>query len=320
MPTQPKAPSQEASTAELGAATKAVREATLNAVWRQWAVIGAAASAGRAKALVDAEALVLASLWLMDEEPRLSDLTASWVVTNTEYLSVQRIKNVAASFPASIGSRLSSLARLAVEGGKDFRWRSLVQADVPAMAERRGAKTLSVPVPVARPSALMLRLRVLLGVGIRADIIAFLLTGPDDYASSEDIAAATAYNPTAVRRVLAQLAAGDWLRYAGGTYPGYSLKGSRLAGITGLPASEVPNWRYLAQVYALVVEYLSWWREAGGRHPSAFAVSVKGDELFERHRRAFVDTGLVERHRTAGVGDDWPAELRRLAAWFDKMV
>lgn len=306
--------------ADLEAATRVVREATLNAMWRQWSALGAAASATGARAIVDPEALVLASLWLMDEEPRLRDLMAGWVVVNAERLSVQRVNNMTVAFPASIGAGLSSLARLAVERGKDFRWRPLIRPDVPPLAERRGGKTLSISVPLARPCALMLRLRVLLGVGLRADIITFLLTGPDDYVSPDDIAAATAYNPASVRRVLAQLTDAQGLSYAAGTYPGYSIGESPLARLAGARASEVPKWRYLAQVYALVVEYLAWWREAQAYSLSPLAISVKGDELFERHCRAFVDTGLVERHRTAGVGDAWPAELQRLAAWLDKAV
>jgi hypothetical protein len=305
---------------DLEAATRRVREATMNAMWRQWAAIGASAAGGRARALVDPEALVLASLCLTDEEPRLADLVASWVVTNAAHLSVQRIKNVAVLFAASVGRRLPALARLAIEGGKDFRWKSLVRAEVPALAERRGGKALSVPVPLQHPPALMVRMRVLLGVGMRTDIITFLLTIPDGYVAAEDVAAATAYNLAAVRRVLTQLTEAGGLNYAAGTYPGYSIRGSALRGITGFRVSEVPRWRFLAQVYAFVVEYLSWWREARGYPLSPLAVAVKGDDFFERHRHAFVDTGLVEPHRTTGVGDAWSAELGRLADWLDETV
>lgn len=195
-----------------------------------------------------------------------------------------------------------------------------MRSDVPPLAERRGGKKLSVPVPLHRPAALMVRMRVLLGVGMRTDIITFLLTVRDGYIAPDDVAAATAYNLASVRRVLAQLAEAGGLNYAAGTYPGYSIKGSPLQRLTGPSASETPRWRYLAQVYALVVEYLSWWREVEARPLSPFAVAVKGDELFERHRRAFVDTGLTEPHRTAGVGDHWAAELHRLAEWLDETV
>ena len=76
----------------------------------------------------------------------------------------------------------------------------------------------------------------------------------------------------------------------------------------------------MAEVYAFVVEHLAWWREAQAYPYIAYGVSVKGDEMFERHRRAFVDTGLIERHRTKGVGKAWTTELRRLAEWLDKSV
>ena len=233
--------------ADLEAATSRIQEATLNAMWRQWAAIGASAAGGRARAVVDPEALLLASLWFTDEEPRLMDLVASWVVENVAHLSVQRAKNVARSFPEVVERRLPALARLALERGKDFRWKSLVRSDVPPLAERRGGKKLSVPVPLQRPAALMVRMRVLLGVGMRTDIITFLLTVRDGYIAPDDVAAATAYNLASVRRVLAQLAEAGGLNYAAGTYPGYSIRGSPLQTAHDLRVAEIRNAKRIAR-------------------------------------------------------------------------
>jgi hypothetical protein len=111
---------------EVEAATVALKSATIDALWRQWATLGAAASVSRrATAVVDPEALVLASLWFRGAEPRLGDLLAAWTLLNSHLLSVQRIKNLAAIVPQTVRLQvqqgLSALARLAHDTGKDFR-------------------------------------------------------------------------------------------------------------------------------------------------------------------------------------------------------
>jgi hypothetical protein len=254
-------------------------------------------------------------LWFLDDEPRLGDLLASWVVSNAPLLSMQRLRNVAELFPPTAQDRVASIARLALERGKDFRWKPLTRRDVLALAERPG-KALSVAVPLDRPPALMLRLRALLGVGMRADVIAFLVSANADFVTPDDIAAATTYNLAAVRRLLSQLADADGLqRESGSAHPRYSIKGSSLARVAASRPSRGPRWRYTAQVFAVVTEYLEWRRATRGRVVSPFAMEVKGDEIFNRYKRAFVDAGVVARHSTTSVGSEWPTRLVWLAEW-----
>ena len=297
-------------------ATHVVEEAVLDALWRQWAALGAgAAASGTARAVVDPEALVLASLWFLDQEPRLGDLLASWVVSNAALLSMQRLRNVAEIFPAVASDRVKGVARLAVERAKDFRWKPLVRQDVSALTERPG-KTLSIAVPLERPPALMLRLRALLGVGMRADIVAYMLSDPADFVTSDDIAGATVYNATAVRRLLTQLSnAGGLQREGKDAHARYAIKGSSLARIAGPRPSAGVRWRFTAQVFAVVTEFLEWRRTTQGRIVSPFAMEVKGNELFDRYKHSFVAAGLVARNSTAGVGRAWPNHLVWLADW-----
>jgi hypothetical protein len=301
---------------ELDTATRAVEEAVLDALWRQWAVLGAGAAArGPARAVVDPEALVMASLWFLDREPRLGDLLASWVVSNSALLSMQRLRNVADIFPASAKDRVKGVARLAVERAKDFRWKPLIGRDVPALTERPG-KTLSIVAPLERPPALMLRLRALLGVGMRADIIAFMVSDAADFVTSDDVAGATVYNASAVRRLLAQLSNAGGLRRQGeDAHARYAITGSSLARVAGPRPSAGLRWRFTAQVFAVVTEFLEWRRAASDRIVSPFAMEVKADELFNRHRRAFVAAGLVVPRPAPGAEQPSADHFVRLAEW-----
>ena len=92
------------------------------------------------RAVVDPEALVLASLVLLDQERRLGDL-----------LSVQRMKNLTADYPepvrAPLAHRVAWFATVARDVGKDLRWRSLAQGwdgspgRRPDFAEHHGSAT-----------------------------------------------------------------------------------------------------------------------------------------------------------------------------------
>src|SRR5689334_16645943 len=104
---------KELSVASLVASGRALQKALLDAVWRHWAELGASASAqSGARSVVDPEALILASLCLLDHEPRLNDLMIHWSILNSSFLSVQRLKNLASKFPAAIAPLLSGLAEL----------------------------------------------------------------------------------------------------------------------------------------------------------------------------------------------------------------
>src|SRR5438105_9246125 len=105
-----------------------LRLSVLDVLWRQWRAVDAQATGkGRANAMVDPEALVLMSLLLMEEERRLRDLIESWATWNSDLLSVQRAKNLAANYPDQARKKLAGFAEVALEQGKDMRWRSLVR-------------------------------------------------------------------------------------------------------------------------------------------------------------------------------------------------
>ena len=149
--------------------------AASDAAWKQWGSILSIPSGDRvARAIVDPEALILSSVVLANQESRLWRVCRIWAGRGTRLLSVQRMKNIATSFDASIEPRLFEFAHIAVTKGNDMRWRKLAKA-----TERTSSRNDPSATPrVTVPPALMLRMRLGFGVGIKADVLRSLLGAP----------------------------------------------------------------------------------------------------------------------------------------------
>jgi len=65
-----------------------LREAIATYLWKQWRAVGAMSSEPPARIIVDPEALILMSLWMVTREQRLSDLLWSWIEVNSSLVSI----------------------------------------------------------------------------------------------------------------------------------------------------------------------------------------------------------------------------------------
>lgn len=264
-------------------ATKELREAAIDVLWRQWAALGAMAAATPARTIVDPEALVLMSLSLaVDDqgERRLGELVASWGVINAPLLSVQRMSNLAKDYPETTRRQLGSVAQRWVVEGKDHRWTSL--ADPHGGTAQRSTKARSIPAPLSQPAALMLRLRKAFGVGLRADVLAFLVATPGRTHGIRAVATATRYTPAPLRRTMADMAdAGLIERVAGEGPEQFTMDVPRWARALTLPAG-LPMWPYWHELFGVTLALLAFptHMKAGiGRA----AVGALGRELLRQH-------------------------------------
>ncbi|MEP6495764.1 MAG: hypothetical protein ABJF01_23975 [bacterium] len=316
----------------LDALAKDLRDATLDVIWRQWASLGAgAASRSHAHAVVDPEALVLASLALVSNEPRLADLLHDWITRNADLLSVQRAKNLARDHDAAtrslIGDGLQWLASIAVDEGKDLRWRSLLTgertAGSPWIAPSvRSAKRRAVRVRVAEPSVLMLRLRLAFGVGVKGDLISCLLCLPDEPTTVRAIADMTGYTPAAVRRAAEDLAAAQFIESRDAQPAAYRLSRTGWNALLKFD-DETLSWKDWRHVFAFALAFLEWYGATAAETRTPYVIGVQGRELLERHRPVF------ERDRIALWGphtrvEDWASftttAVKALARWMRDSV
>ncbi len=296
-----------------------LRDALRRTLLRQWAALGAGSpGAAVATAIVDPEALVLSSLMLRNYEPRLREPVGRFATTASGLLSVQRMKNLAAHYPASARSALSHFARLALEEGRDFRWRSLLNGSNGGVRPERPADPGDEGVDVLHPTALVLRLRLGIGVGIKADVVARLLGGEGAWCDVRDLATATTYSERAVRRASEDLAAAGLVRVRWGIPAGYRVESESWRALLELP-SPLPPWRHWASAYAFIADVLDWASEHGADVASPYRVSERADGLLREHREALeVNRVAAARPRNAGR---WPAvdafagTLEVLSSW-----
>ena len=149
---------------------------------------------------------MLITLELSSHERRFRDVLVSWSPFGVKLLSVQRIKNVAGSYPDTTRSLLSNFALFAQEELGDLRWKNLsVGAEAGALSDR--SKPWAVEPALDHDSALMLRLRRGIGVNMRADVLSLLLAIRGEAVPVRRLADALKYTEAATRRAAEDLAA-----------------------------------------------------------------------------------------------------------------
>lgn len=297
----------------LDGAAAHLRDATLDVMWRQWAALGgSAASRTRAHAVVDPEALALASLAFVSEEPRLADVLHDWITRNADLLSVQRAKNLTRDFDepvrALIGDGLRWLARIATDEGKDLRWRSLLKQrslsrSTWAAPVVRTNKSRASRARVTDPATLVLRLRLAFGVGLKADLLSYLLCALDEWTTVRTVSAVTGYTPAAVRRAGDDLATAQFIEARAAQPVRYRITRENWRPLLKFD-EEVRSWRGWQEVFVFATAFLAWYRVPTADTRTPYVAGVEGRELLERHRSVF------ERDRIATWGPH-----RRIQEW-----
>ena len=273
--------------------TASLLETTLDVLWRQWRAIGGAAAAGPATRQVDPEALCIASLVLEQHEPRLWTTMTDWLRLGAPFVSMQRLKNLAAQFPDG-RELLERLALAAVEGAKGARWRSLLAGAKHGGKQRRlPAKRRSAGPALQAAPALVLRLRAAFAVGVKADLLALLL-GQRFRVSVAAAASALGYSTPTVFRAFQNLQAAGLVRSA--DLPAaaeYWMNTLPWSNVLGGPDSLAP-WGFWREILAYVCAVLRWEEETKRRPLSEYARGTSLRELGGRHEPDLVRAGLIE--------------------------
>ncbi len=302
-------------------AIAAVREAAAGAAWSQWGAIFTPAAGRRpARAIVDPEALLLASLVLSGHEPRLWRVARLWARYGARLLSVQRVKNLGRQFPSSVAEPLGEFALLAMTDGGDLRWRSLV-------ADSAQAKPAGRREPEANPvleggPALMLRLRLGLGVGIKPDVVSHLVGRAGGGATVQQIAAGIQYYGRAVRRAIEDLAASGFIEARSTSPESYRVDLRKWANLLAIDIDEPPAWRSWAGLYAFVAALDAW--ASGPKPDSAFVLASEARDLALQHAATLESAGVrvssLSRHRGEAYLEPFGKALSDLALFLDSVV
>lgn len=196
--------------------------------WTQWSQLGVSSSAPlrREERAADPEALLLFTLEIGRTDPRLFDEVLDWLALNEPIVSVHRLRNLCATQtdralvnaalawttrargreralpPSGTSSTLEPLfPQLRMDAGKHdpaFEQHGFTRPPLMRSGKSRSPR-------LQDPIAFALRLRRLLGVGARAEVIGALLTIRAPRLSSRVIAASAGFAQRNVREALAQL-------------------------------------------------------------------------------------------------------------------
>lgn len=287
------------------------REAASTVAWRQWAALGSmAASDTAARSMIDPEALVLVTLTLSKFETRFWDVLTEWSTGGVRLLSVQRMKNLASTYPESDRSSVAEYAFFAHSELGDQRWKSLHDGNLTEIRATRG-KHWDAEIDLLNDPVLMLRLRRAIGVNMRADVLSHLLAMRGEYVSVRQLAEALRYTKAALRRAAEDLASAQFIQVATNAKPdtyGVDPKvWSRVLGLSGSP----PPWHRWQNLFEFLTAVGSWEEAARERKISQYAMEALGNELAEKHSRVFEDTcekrlrgWHVGSHRAAGSFED----------------
>lgn len=269
--------------------------AAVEALWRQWALVNPLVqthSPSAEECLLDPEALVLGSLALADRESRLVDLLAWWAQRQSTFLSVQRIRTLQDEF-AGVGRRLGWFAHWALNLGGDRRWRAM--AEEPATAEPRPGKGPEVP-RLDHRATLMIKLRAGLGVGVKADLLAYLFCLRGQPRSATEIAGAIAYTDKTVRIAVRDLGLAGFVEETSDYPARYSTRPevaeSFLIAMYGHRGQAAPpRWCYWAQVLSFLLRVAGW--ESNDRiGGDSYLASSQARDLFAKYEGVFRAVGV----------------------------
>ena len=272
---------------ELSSFRNTVRRELNAFAWDQWAGLGVFAPTPEESqtAAADPEALLLFSLELGRDDPRLFDEVLDWLRVNQALISVHRLRTLCieqddrdladaalgwvARWPPKVRpqsafarDRESPVARLLV---RDSR-REVMNPD-PAFAAVGFLKPDTEPSRKTRPFdprapiAFALRMRLMFGVGSRAEVMRFLFTNPSNDGSVQRIAGAAGYAKRNVSETLNALAdAGILLVYDVGNEYRYALNTLPWDDVLSLKPGACPqhrDWLHLLQALRLLNRWLA---------------------------------------------------------------
>ncbi|MBN1981670.1 MAG: hypothetical protein JW795_09070 [Chitinivibrionales bacterium] len=203
----------------------------LTHLWNQWTVLGVAGYAGKSSRIIDPEALLLFTLETARFDARLYDEVLDWCTTNGMFLSIPRIKSLLKRF--SVQRQVAALAELVSVRTRTQKWKTLADSGksmtteplflngitgqpFPIVGESdpvhfahgllRSKCVLrkhSLPFPSEEIGSLILKLRALIGVTVRCEIIVSLLDGSEKHPSR--IARETDYYQKTVQDTISEM-------------------------------------------------------------------------------------------------------------------
>ena len=176
-------------------------------LWQKWSILGVSGvTKSKDNRIIDPEALLLFSLGVCRYEPRLFDEIIDWLFLNGQFINVQRLQQIQKKYEFHCGPQLSAIAELLAKKSRyKLKWSGLAKKYYHESAEPLfyGKDGVALPCPQDKdanpeflnhglrrgkinlrgysqsfdlhcPACLLFRLRSLIGINARAEILCLL--------------------------------------------------------------------------------------------------------------------------------------------------
>lgn len=256
----------------------------------------------------------------MNEERRFVDLLA-WLATQASgLLSVQRMRTLLETMPCAEPGA-ASFARWALDRGGDRRWKTF--ARLPSTGTPRTGKGPDLPRVTGR-AALVIRLRAAFGVGVKSDLLAYLLCLDGEAHSAPDIADAIGYTDKTVRLALRDLQLAGLIEVFGDYPVTYATRPASARAFMHFLYDrkiDVPEWCPWNRVYGFLTQ-LSSWRQDPSVTGSLYIASSRARDLFSTYEGTFRDLQLRMPRPEVHPGEEYlpvfEKFIGRLEMWLEE--
>jgi hypothetical protein len=303
-----------------------VLDGMLGFLWRQWSALGVAGYGGQShRHFVDPEAALMLLCACGRYDARLFDEALDWLVKYERFVNVQRLRTIVGQEPCTGTAVLAGVARFLAKRTKQRRWDSLCPAKestaepIPLFLGRDGRPlpVLTEPDPdflhagllrgpallrghsgfrTVGKGAALTRLRALLGVNARCEILLFLMTHPFGY--PRRIAAEGHYAQKTIHDALDDMALSGFIRAIKGKRERLCRLETREFVKTLLDKGAAPEW-------------VNWPRVLGALDQAWTALDAlardESDPLLERSQAQAVADALTLRLHGAATLPELPA-------------
>lgn len=278
--------------------------------WGAWVELGVSGwTETHSDWAIDPEPLIVFTAFLGDEDARLRDEATDWCVSNWRYISKTRLRNLVREQPPAASNAFGVFAATVGEHA-GVAWPYASEPRRFAVTERSTAPQL------AKASMVWVRLRAMFGIGARAEILRYFLSGEPGRSSAAAISAATHYTKRNIAEECDTLVRAGVLRVqATGNRFYYSLaKRVELEVFLGSMPLITPNWIAMFSIARQLMEL-----ESAAETGTTRTLAVKARAAIDKIEGDLADLG-IEAPSAALKGDDlWPAirslGLETLGEW-----
>lgn len=310
----------------------------LDFAWSEWAQMGVLASAPRRSPWAeDPEALIVFTLEVARDDPRLFDELLDWLLHNEPLVSVRRLRSFAADpedrrlLDGVLTWVDAHRPRARLRGRRQLR-----QADDTAPLFTDDGFPIGEPDPsfltaglrrppvgpsgksqrpyLRAPINFAFRLRQMLGLGARAEVARLLLTTAAPSMSTADLAMGAGYARRNVLEAVGALHESGVVSAVRGS-PGqrFSIERDAWAALLGLGGGALPEARAWPQLLGALVRVRRWLRHVEGEGLSEYMRASRARDLLEETAMPLSRAGVPVASGT-GVDAAWPDLERTIAS------